>query len=391
MYIRNALKNRIAFCTVLALLLSVMLFMISAGDSTVESYESKISKLEKEQKEIQARINAAKKDAKDAAAAKKNLDEEMLHINDKIDTTLALIEEYEREIEKIGKSIAKNELESERKLEAYKARLRVNYEDSFGNYLDVILGSEDMADMLVRVERVGRMLEYETKLLKEIETLKDSLVTDKAALDDLYSKQQDQKKELEGDRVVLEGKVEEAVSLLKTSNLTAAQEQERLEEVQAAEEALSIELENYLKELAKKQQSAYVGGEFIWPVELSNKRISSQYANRISPITGKKEYHNGIDIPAPYGSNVYASNSGTVIKSEWHYSYGYYVMIDHGGGNSTLYAHNSKLLVKVGDKVKQGDVIARIGSTGHSTGNHCHFSVYINGSHVDPLGYVVRP
>ena len=99
----------------------------------------------------------------------------------------------------------------------------------------------------------------------------------------------------------------------------------------------------------------------------------------------------GIDIPGAYGTPIYASNGGTVIVATYHYSYGNYVVIDHGGGYSTLYGHNSSLCVRVGDRVEQGDVIAKMGSTGSSTGNHCHFEVRINGKTQQPLNYVRRP
>ena len=128
----------------------------------------------------------------------------------------------------------------------------------------------------------------------------------------------------------------------------------------------------------------YIGGTFMWPVPLSNTSVSSECSWRTNPFSGKSEFHNGIDIPAPFGTDVYASNGGTVIKATYHYSYGNYIMIDHGGGYVTLYAHNSKLLVAVGDKVTKGQVIAKVGSTGDSTGNHCHFTVYLNGEIVNP-------
>lgn len=136
----------------------------------------------------------------------------------------------------------------------------------------------------------------------------------------------------------------------------------------------------------------YVGGEFLWPVDTVYAKISSLYGYRPNPFTGKQELHNGIDIPCDYGAAVYAGNSGTVIVAGYHYSYGNYVVIDHGGGISTLYAHNSKLLVNVGDVVTRGQQIAKAGSTGDSQGNHCHFSVRVDGYPTNPLsGYITQP
>jgi len=134
-----------------------------------------------------------------------------------------------------------------------------------------------------------------------------------------------------------------------------------------------------------------VTGVFGWPTELSYKRITSYFGWRTDPITGKPAFHNGIDIPCAYGSSICAVDGGTVIISEDHYSYGNYIVIDHGNGLSTLYAHNTTNLVSVGDVVSKGQRIAAAGSSGYSTGNHCHFSVRVDGSPVDPMKYITVP
>ena len=109
-------------------------------------------------------------------------------------------------------------------------------------------------------------------------------------------------------------------------------------------------------------------------------------------LNGRDDFHNAIDIPCDYGTDVWAANAGKVIKAEWHSSYGYYVVVDHGGGQTTLYAHNSRLVVKAGDTVQQGQVIAKAGATGSAWGVHCHFEVRINGKATNPLdGYVSIP
>ena len=154
-------------------------------------------------------------------------------------------------------------------------------------------------------------------------------------------------------------------------------------------EELNRQLEEELALLAQ-QNAVYVGGEFIWPLDATKyKRISSYYGWR--DLWGTPDFHLGIDIPCNYAADVFASNGGKVIKATSHYSYGNYIIIDHGGGMTTLYAHNSKLLVQVGDIVKQGQVIAKAGSTGNSSGNHCHFEVRIDGKTTQPLDYVTQP
>ena len=132
-------------------------------------------------------------------------------------------------------------------------------------------------------------------------------------------------------------------------------------------------------------------GELIWAVDAKYSYISSYFGKRISPITGKEEHHNGIDIPADYGMNVYAALAGTVIIAEYHKSYGNYIIIQHDDGKTTFYAHNSTLLKKVGDEVLQGEAIAKVGSTGDSTGNHLHFEIQVNNTPQNPLDYIAMP
>ena len=136
--------------------------------------------------------------------------------------------------------------------------------------------------------------------------------------------------------------------------------------------------------------SGNIGVKFIWPIPDST-RITSRFGPRKAPVAGASNYHKGVDVGAPKGTPIIAAAGGTVVISTYHYSAGNYVMINHGNGVYTVYMHASKLLVEVGDKVKQGEKIALVGTTGYSTGNHLHFGVRINGTYYDPLNYVVVP
>ena len=183
---------------------------------------------------------------------------------------------------------------------------------------------------------------------------------------------------------------------LRENKEATAEEKARIEDQIKAKErqvaAAEAEIDRKIREAEERERLArYVGGQLGWPCDIKHHVITSYFVRRVNPIYGYTENHNGIDIPLPYGSPVLAANAGVVIVSEYHYSYGYYVVIDHGGGISTLYGHNSKLLVSVGDEVKKGQQIAKAGSTGYSTGSHIHFCVRENGVHVDPLGYVNQP
>ena len=133
--------------------------------------------------------------------------------------------------------------------------------------------------------------------------------------------------------------------------------------------------------------SDYAGGAMAWPVP-GYSRITSPFGMRTHPITGVYKLHTGTDISAPIGANFIAANSGIVIKAGWNNAYGNMVIIDHGGGVSTLYAHGSEILVQVGQTVQKGDPVLKVGSTGYSTGPHAHFEVRINGEYVNPMNFV---
>ena len=160
--------------------------------------------------------------------------------------------------------------------------------------------------------------------------------------------------------------------------------QTKIDEINAQYEVVNKQI------LALAQQgidTAYIGGELAWPVP-GYTRITSKYAMRVHPITGQYKLHTGVDIGAPEGANFIAANDGIVTKAEYNTAYGKMVIIDHGGGISTLYAHGSEILVEVGQNVKRGETVLKVGSTGYSTGPHAHFEVRINGITTDPLPYI---
>ncbi len=356
-------------------------------DSKVESYEAKLAQIEKDMKNLQKQISSAKTATEKAMADKEKLDGEMSLLIKRIDTTTEFIDALSTSIsEKDGEIIDKQKAYDD-KYALFKERLRVTREEGEASYLQMLFGAENLADFLSRVDRIGAMLEYDNTIMR-------GLKEDKASLENIRSdfatqklKQEELLASLKKDEAELEEKSKQAASYINQYKNNTAQYTSLYEKALAEEEKLTKELEAYLEELQKKLNSKFVGGTFMWPVPLDFTRISSYYGWRTSPITGKSELHNGIDIPASYGTNIYASNDGKVTIATKHYSYGNYIMIDHGGGYATLYAHCSSLLVSVGQTVKKGQVIAKVGSTGYSTGNHLHFSLYEANKHTDPMKF----
>ncbi|MCI8387236.1 MAG: peptidoglycan DD-metalloendopeptidase family protein [Clostridiales bacterium] len=359
----------------------------TATDSKVQSYEDRIKQIEKDMSALKNNIASSQQNIEAMQQEKQNLDSEIKLMLDKIELTNELIAELERSIEEKTEQIGEKQTLYEEKYELFKERLRVTHEEGEANYLQMIFGAESLSDFLVRIDRIGAMLEYDTMIMNSLTTEKSDLEDARADLAEKKAAQEVYAAQLKQDKADLDKKSAEAAAYISKMQQNTAAYQAQMAKDEKEKEKLLDDIEKRLKELEAQNNAKYVGGELMWPVSTKYTRVSSECEWRTSPITGKKEFHNGLDIPADFGADVYAANSGTVITATYHWSYGNYVMIDHGGGIVTLYAHNSKLLVKVGDKVTRGQVIAKVGSTGSSTGNHCHFSVYEKGNIVNPRKY----
>ena len=383
------------FLAALLFILGAGDFLIRAGsvyaakDATVTKLEQQIAENQKKQKEVLAALNAAKASKNDKLEQKAFIDEQIVLTVEEIDLKTEIIAELDAQIAEKENEIKLTGENIDKQYENFKQIMRLTYEEGNASYIEMVLGAEDFYDFLVRVEQVTSLMDYNQKVMKELKDSKAALETAKKELEDSKASQEAFKEELDAARVELERMQNDLDAYLKDLEKTINSNSTAYQKYKAEEDKLDKELEDYLKELQAKQNAAYVGGEFMWPVPVSWKRISSPFGPRT--LFGVKENHRGIDIPASSGTNIYASNGGTVVTATYHYSYGNYVVIDHGGGKSTLYAHAVKLNCKKGDVVKKGDVIAFVGTTGNSTGNHLHFEVRINGTAQNPLSYVKQP
>lgn len=380
-----------------------------ADNTEVQAFQAAIAELEKEQaalkKQLQ-QVQNARYTAQQQANDLKNL---MLATEKKIETTQSLLDALTAQITEKEQEIAVKEQEIEAKATEVAATrgkflqlIRAQYENESVGILTVILGSDGINDMLSRVEYMASILDYNSKLLskyktekQELEDMKSVLESSRADLQADYDAQVAYMDTLEKEEAELELQKGQQDQYVATLRMSEAEIQADYDAKKKAEKEENARLEKLLKELAEANKTEYVGGKFIWPVDISIKRISSDYGWRTYYYKGKKvtDFHMGIDIPAAIGTDIYAVQSGEVILATSHYSYGNYMIVDHGGGITTLYAHCSKLLKKVGDKVEQGDHIAEMGSTGQSTGSHLHIEVRVDGKHQDPIanGWLVQP
>jgi len=390
----------------------------AAYDATAD--QQALKKMEEELAALRGSSSLATEEYKQALAAYKQteadiaaaqelkiaLDREILALETEIEKTQELLDVYNEQLAYYAGAVTEKEAEIEERYSLFIDRVRINYEDSFTSYLEIVLSSDSFSDLLYRVDIVASLLDYDKRVLAALDRSKKDLSEMQNDYQVLQYNAQQTLEKLSSDMPKLEEKREQNEQLiaqleadfleLKNNKEATEEQKKKLEEqvkyMEAKVAAADAEIDRKIKEAQERERLAnYVGGTLGWPCNIKYNVISSYFVRRVNPIYGYYENHNGIDIPLPYGSAIYAANAGTVIVSEYHYSYGYYVVIDHGGGISTLYGHNSKLLVSVGDQVTKGQQIAKAGSTGASTGNHCHFTVRENGTPVDPMNYVVQP
>ena len=371
-------RKSIAFTMLIITVLSV--FPVAAGGS--------IADLHYKQKQIENQIAEIRKQANILKGEKRSVQQEIDALDGEIRALSLEADGYELQKQEITMNIAQSEQkidelkeQIDKNNEVLEDRLRVMYKQGTSGYMEVILNSEDLVDALTRLDMIQLIVKSDIDLLKsiteqkaEVEELKLSQETERleltAVINDLAAKQNE---------VQVASRSKESYMSSLQSNLDEIQRQE------AEMEAQSAKIEKDI--LAAQRAVEYAGGIMTWPVP-GQYRVTSNFGGRADPITGVWSSHGGTDIAAPYGSAIVSANDGVVLYAGWHYSYGNYIIVDHGGGIATLYGHCSKLLAGKGQAVSRGETIAQIGSTGYSTGNHLHFEVRINGVRTQPMDYL---
>jgi len=292
------------------------------------------------------------------------------------------VEELENQIEETTKRLNESQEKYDKREELLRQRIIAMYEAGETTYLDVLLNSKSLTDFISNYYIITEIAEYDTKLLETIEEEKKNIEIEKEKLEYNQVNLKEAKANKEKTYTVLQN-----TRILKNNYIEQLSEEEKQLQVDVEEYTKAFaEVEKQISELTLST-GAYVGGEMAWPTP-GYTRITSEFGMREHPITGVYKLHTGLDIGAPSGANFVAANDGTVISAKYSSGYGNMVIIDHGGGITTLYAHGSSIEVSVGQKVKRGDVVLKVGSTGYSTGPHAHFEVRENGSYVNPLPYI---
>ncbi|MFV0441116.1 MAG: murein hydrolase activator EnvC family protein [Lachnospirales bacterium] len=336
------------------------------------------------------------------------IDKQLTEAREKLVLVKNDVDKTNLELEEIETKLAETRAEYDRKFELFKERVRVMYEFGDVTYLEVLLGSESLNDFFTRLEYVNSIANHDKEIVDDLIAMEEEISIQlaevevkKAELDVLLLEQTNAAKELNIARsnkasliTSLESNVESYQSkvdeLEQTSNdieVMIKELQEAAELAAAQQAAAELAANNNSNSSSSGGTASYNGGTFAWPIP-GRYSITSEYGTRTHPLTGVVKTHTGVDIGATTGDSIVAGADGTVITSGYLNGYGNTVIIDHGNGFSTLYGHNSGLDVSVGEYVTRGQHIARAGSTGFSTGPHCHFEVRVSGSHVDPMPYL---
>jgi murein DD-endopeptidase MepM/ murein hydrolase activator NlpD len=237
---------------------------------------------------------------------------------------------------------------------------------------------------------VEEIMDYDNAVMDQLIAIRQQIEVDKAELEQARQEQETAKAEQETAKADLKEQESQVDALVSQISAQQTQLEKAESDLKAAATAMDAEIKKKEKELAAQlaAQGTSIVSEagFIWPLKTA-KTITSFFGSRVHPITGKANNHTGIDIAAAGGTSILAAKSGVVITSAYNSSYGNYVVVSHGNGQTTLYAHMRSRAVSEGATVTQGQTIGYVGSTGSSTGNHLHFEVRVNGSRVDPLNY----
>lgn len=410
------MKNRLKIITAIML---TLIFCMQPVCNVQATEESNLSEAQQEKKTLENDLQKAKELIDSLKGSKEDIQSEVEKLDKQLNEISGKVKELESRLSKKRQEIADTESalnkakEQEKKqYRNMKKRIQFMYENGQTSYVEMLLSADSFTDFLNAVEYITQISQYDRKMLKEYQNMQvtiadtqKTLETDYASLQSLQAKVQEEKQAVAALESAKKGELNdvaddltdaqtvakayeaeiqaqnEVIAQIQAAQKRAAEQQAAQQQAQAAEENQNT------AQNTTPSGNGQSTGSMMWPCP-SSKRVTSDYGPRTSPTNGASSNHKGIDIGAAYGADIVAADGGTVLVATYSSSGGNYVIIDHGGGLCTVYMHASSLTVSAGQTVSKGQVIAKVGSTGISTGNHLHFGVTLNGVYVSPWGYV---
>ena len=355
-------------------------------NTAVENLQNERNEIQNQMNEANGQLEGVQNDLSENLQQVQKLDEKISESEQELNDLNTQITDLQSSIDEVEANLqtAQASYDSQKTLlDNYLIEVQ---ESSDVEYLDVLLSSKNISEFLSSYFLISELASYEMDLLDEMQTKKDEIELSKTKLEQDREQLATIKANQTKTATILEN-----TKTVRENFISKLSDQEK--EIQAQIDEYNTRFEEINKEILELAQGSiaaeYIGGELAWPVP-GYTRITSKYGMRTHPITGVYKLHTGVDIRAPMGANFIAANDGIVTKASYNGAYGNMVIIDHGGGVSTLYAHGSEILVEVGQTVKRGDPVLKVGSTGYSTGAHAHFEVRLNGVVTDPMPYITN-
>ncbi|HJA71580.1 MAG TPA: peptidoglycan DD-metalloendopeptidase family protein [Candidatus Lachnoclostridium stercoravium] len=395
-------KRKAAALAATAVFTALVLFPSFGENAQIKEEQEKKSALEEEKEKVEAVLKDLESLKSDTAAYVQRLDQDLNALNSELTQLEGQIAAKETDIEAAQAELTQAEAVEEQQYESMKLRIKYMYEAGGTSFMDVLLDAGSISDFLNRTEYISEISKYDREKLDEYVMAKDTVEKKKAELEYEHSELVSMEEATQAKQASVETLMNEKTAELESyeAQIDSAENEisEYEKDIKAQEEkiqAIEAEIRRQEEEARKKAEAegkkyntVSIGDiSFIWPCP-SSSRITSPFGGRESPTAGASTNHQGVDIGASSGSDILAAAAGEVIISTYSYSAGNYIMINHGGGVYTVYMHCSQLLASVGQQVKQGEVIAKVGSTGYSTGPHLHFGIRTGGKYVNPLNYV---
>ena len=376
---------------------ALMLPVLSAGASVeasavsqeeLDQLKTERDALVRQRQEQQAVVNELKNQQASVLAVKQALDERNMYTQWQIQLTQQEIELYDGMI--ADKSIEVDEAKTleAQQLDKYRTRVRAMEENGNASYVEYLLNASTLAEFLTAVDDIGEIMQSDRALEDAYIEARENTEAVVAEYEEYKADIVEKQDELRTEQAELQSELDEATALITDITANLADNAAVLEQFEAAEREAETNVANMVLALEKKRQAeaaaAVVGtGAFIWPVP-SCTYLTSRFGLRVHPIYGTTKSHTGVDIGAESGATIVAADVGTVVIAGVNSGYGNCVMIDHGNGYKTLYGHMSSIAVTNGQTVSQGDTVGYVGSTGVSTGPHCHYEVWKDGARIDP-------
>ena len=387
-----------------ALLALTMALLLSAAELTpalavtqadIDALKNESNDLSAEKKELQAKLESLAADKSTAMERKTLLDQQIANTSAQISNVEEQIQQYAALISQKEEELIQAQEDEAAQYDLFCDRVRAMEKRGEVSYWSVLFRADSFTDLLSRLDMINEIMAADQRVIDQLKDLQAQIETAKTELETNKAEEEAAKSELEARKSELNTQRSEANALIQQLAANESETEATLDELEAEQDAIRAEIQRLNEQLIAQQAAngnsvqSNPGG-YIWPVD--SRYITSTVGGRASPGGIGSTNHKGTDIGrVGYTSPIYASKAGTVIVSQYSSSYGNYVAISHGPGNTTLYAHMSSRKVSVGQYVNQGDVIGITGSTGNSTGPHLHFEVTENGVRVNPLSHGAEP